>query len=77
MADNTDKVEGQRRRPVLRGHQLHRLRPVPPDGARTTSSATRTRATPTSHKQPENDEEDQACQDAMEECPVEAIGDDG
>ena len=29
------------------------------------------------HKQPENDEEVQACQDAMEECPVEAIGDDG
>ncbi len=28
-------------------------------------------------KQPENDEEAQACQDAMEECPVEAIGDDG
>ena len=29
------------------------------------------------HKQPENDDEVQACQDAMEECPVEAIGDDG
>jgi len=29
------------------------------------------------HKQPENDDELQACQDAMEECPVEAIGDDG
>ena len=29
------------------------------------------------HKQPENDEEVQACQDAIEECPVEAIGDDG
>lgn len=28
-------------------------------------------------KQPENDEEEQACRDAMEECPVEAIGDDG
>lgn len=28
-------------------------------------------------KQPENDEEHQACLDAMEECPVEAIGDDG
>jgi ferredoxin len=28
-------------------------------------------------KQPENDEEHQACMDAMEECPVEAIGDDG
>jgi ferredoxin len=29
------------------------------------------------HKQPESDEEVQACEDAMEECPVEAIGDDG
>lgn len=28
-------------------------------------------------KQPENDAEHQACADAMEECPVEAIGDDG
>ena len=28
-------------------------------------------------KQPENDDEEQACRDAMEECPVEAIGDDG
>jgi ferredoxin len=29
------------------------------------------------HKQPESEDELQACQDAMEECPVEAIGDDG
>ena len=29
------------------------------------------------NKQPENDEEEQACRDAMEECPTEAIGDDG
>lgn len=28
-------------------------------------------------KQPDNDEEAQAMSDAMEECPVEAIGDDG
>ncbi len=28
-------------------------------------------------RQPENDDEHQACMDAMEECPVEAIGDDG
>jgi ferredoxin len=28
------------------------------------------------YKQPENDEERQACQDAIEGCPVEAIGDD-
>jgi ferredoxin len=28
-------------------------------------------------KQPANDDETQAMSDAMEECPVEAIGDDG
>jgi ferredoxin len=28
-------------------------------------------------KQPETDEELELCQEALEECPVEAIGDDG
>lgn len=28
-------------------------------------------------KQPENDEETKLCQEALEECPVEAIGSDG
>jgi ferredoxin len=28
-------------------------------------------------KQPENEEEEANCRDALEECPVEAIGDDG
>ena len=28
-------------------------------------------------KQPENEDEEQACRDAIDECPVEAIGDDG
>ena len=28
-------------------------------------------------KQPENDEEEEQCQEAMEACPVEAIGGDG
>ncbi len=28
-------------------------------------------------KQPENGEEEELCQEALEECPVEAIGDDG
>lgn len=28
-------------------------------------------------KQPENDEEEEQCQEALEACPVEAIGDDG
>lgn len=29
------------------------------------------------YKQPANEEELQACREAMEECPVEAIGEDG
>ena len=29
------------------------------------------------YKQPDNDEEEGLCQEAMESCPVEAIGDDG
>ena len=29
------------------------------------------------YKQPENDEESKQCQEAMDECPVEAIGSDG
>ena len=28
-------------------------------------------------KQPENDDEEEQCQEALEACPVEAIGDDG
>ena len=28
-------------------------------------------------KQPENEEEEEQCREAMEGCPVEAIGDDG
>ena len=28
-------------------------------------------------KQPENEEEESQCQEALESCPVEAIGDDG
>lgn len=29
------------------------------------------------YKQPENDEEEKLCKEALEECPVEAIGSDG
>jgi ferredoxin len=29
------------------------------------------------YRQPENEEEEQLCMDALEGCPVEAIGDDG
>ena len=29
------------------------------------------------HKQPENEEEEELCKEALQNCPVEAIGDDG
>ncbi|MCO4782511.1 MAG: ferredoxin [Candidatus Cloacimonetes bacterium] len=29
------------------------------------------------YKQPANEEEEELCQEALENCPVEAIGDDG
>lgn len=29
------------------------------------------------YKQPENEDEERLCQEAMEECPVDAIGNDG
>jgi ferredoxin len=29
------------------------------------------------YKQPENDEETEACEEALESCPVDAIGNDG
>ena len=29
------------------------------------------------YKQPESPEEEELCREALEECPVEAIGDDG
>ncbi|MCQ1537058.1 ferredoxin [Methanosarcina sp. KYL-1] len=29
------------------------------------------------HKQPENDKEKEACEEALADCPVEAIGNDG
>ncbi len=29
------------------------------------------------YKQPENDEEKEACEEALESCPVDAIGNDG
>ena len=29
------------------------------------------------YKQPDNDDEESQCKEAMESCPVEAIGDDG
>jgi hypothetical protein len=41
------------------------------------SSGTTTAETPTFTNNPENPEEEAVCKEAMEGCPVEAIGNDG
>ena len=76
MADNTDKVEDN-----VDGSwfvdtnciDCDLCRQTAPDNFERNEDEGYTYA----HKQPESDEEVQACEDAMEECPVEAIGDDG
>jgi ferredoxin len=40
-------------------------------------AAARKRATPFVFRQPESPEENAQCQEAMDSCPVEAIGNDG
>ena len=44
---------------------------------RPTSNATTTADIPIVYKQPETPEEEALCKEAMEGCPVEAIGPDG
>ena len=63
-------------RPVLRRCDLHRLRPLPRDGP---GQLPRNDAGGHSFvvRQPEGPAQEAACAAAMEECPVEAIGDDG
>ncbi len=76
MADNTDKVGGN-----VDGQFYVDSNCIDCDLCRQTAPDNFTRNEDEGYtfvsKQPENDEEHQACLDAMEECPVEAIGDDG
>ena len=76
MADNTDKVEGS-----VDGQFYVDSNCIDCDLCRQTAPDNFERNEDEGftfvNKQPENEEEEQACRDAMEECPTEAIGDDG
>ena len=76
MADNTDKVEGS-----VDGQFFVDSNCIDCDLCRQTAPENFERNEDEGFtfvcKQPENEEEEQACQDALEECPTEAIGDDG
>ncbi len=76
MADNTDKVEDN-----VDGAWFVDTNCIDCDLCRQTAPDNFERNEDEGYtyvsKQPDGDDEVQACQDAMEECPVEAIGDDG
>lgn len=76
MADNTDKVEGS-----VDGQFFVDSNCIDCDLCRQTAPENFERNEDEGftfvNKQPENEEEEQACRDALEECPTEAIGDDG
>ena len=76
MADNTDKVEGNADGPFYVDSNC-----IDCDLCRQTAPDNFDRNEDEGYsfvnKQPENEEEEQLCRDALEDCPVEAIGDDG
>ncbi len=76
MADNTDKVEGN-----VDGQFYVDSNCIDCDLCRQTAPDNFERNEDEGftfvNKQPENEDEVQSCTDAMEECPVEPIGDDG
>lgn len=76
MADPDDKVEGQ-----APGRYYVDANCIDCDVCRETApnnfTANEDEGYSYVFKQPENDEEEALCQQALEECPVEAIGDDG
>lgn len=76
MADNTDKVGGN-----VDGQFYVDSNCIDCDLCRQTAPDNFSRNEDEGYsfvsKQPESDDEQQSCLDAMEECPVEAIGDDG
>ncbi len=76
MADNTDKVEGN-----VDGDFYVDTNCIDCDLCRQTAPDNFDRNEDEGFsyvsKQPETEEEEQQCRDAIEECPVEAIGDDG
>jgi ferredoxin len=76
MADPSDKVEGN-----VPGKYYLDTTCIDCDVCRTTApenfEANEDEGFSFVSKQPENDEERAQCEEAMESCPVEAIGDDG
>mgnify|MGYP000107868530 CR=1 FL=1 len=76
MADNTDKVEMNVDGPFYVDSNC-----IDCDLCRQTAPENFSRNEDEGYsyvsKQPENAEEEEQCQEAMEGCPVEAIGDDG
>ncbi|MCP4571364.1 MAG: ferredoxin [bacterium] len=76
MADNTDKVEDS-----VEGAFYVDSNCIDCDLCRQTAPENFERNEDEGYtfvnKQPADDDEEQACRDAMEECPTEAIGDDG
>ena len=76
MADNTDKVEGN-----VDGQFYVDTNCIDCDLCRQTAPENFERDEDEGYsfviKQPESPEEEEQCREAIEECPVEAIGDDG
>ena len=76
MADNTDKVEGNVDGPFFVDTNCidcDLCRQTAPDNFERNEDEGYSYVS----KQPENEEEVEQCQEALDECPVEAIGDDG
>lgn len=76
MADNTDKVEGNVDGPYYVDSNCidcDLCRQAAPDNFERNEDEGYSFV----NKQPENEEEAQLCHDALDDCPVEAIGDDG
>ena len=76
MADNTDKVDGNVDGPFYVDSNCidcDLCRQTAPDNFDRNEDEGFSYVV----KQPENEDEEQACRDALDECPVEAIGDDG
>jgi ferredoxin len=76
MADSDDKVEGS-----VAGKYYVDSNCIDCDVCRTTApnnfEANEDEGFSFVSKQPANDEEEEQCAEALESCPVEAIGDDG
>jgi len=76
MADNTDKYEDN-----ASGRYYVDTQCIDCDVCRVTAPNNFTRNEEGGYsfvaKQPENDEEEAQCQEALDSCPVEAIGNDG